>query len=204
LESNIVKYLMLALVLAFCAQPMLYAQDCIRVGISMSKQQYLRDELLDAVVTLENHRSSAQGIALRYPLISLAFTPLASLRRSQNLLPDTGGIFTVTSILPGQKLTVRIYLERFLDGFQPGHHEIPWTLSVACSEPNRMNFTGFASAGGLLRFDISYASINPSSSTFETYFQRLYGHTDLRLQGQTDSQEPFFRAAAVEALIVSP
>src|SRR5262245_27843166 len=94
------------------------------------------------------------------------------------------------NVPPGTSLDVRVFLQRVLTGWSAGHHEVPWTIAVACVGANHTK-TGLARGAGTLRFDITPGSSAPLSSVFERFMREL------------ETGNAFQQREAVEALTTS-
>ena len=76
----------------------------------------------------------------------------------------------------GGKATVRVYLQRYLDGLVPGHDEIPWEFQASCAD-DKLTPAGFVSGRGLIRLDI-VAARGALPTIFEQYIQKVRSAPD--------------------------
>jgi len=150
-----------------------HAQDCsISVAVTATKHSYTQDELLAVNVSFSN-QGTPESLRLSYPTLQyptgvvLSFTPKGGLVQSAELPRAQGGLNAPQLLPAGRTLTTQIYLQRFLDGFQPGQYELPWDITVPCLGKAKV-----VTARGLLSFDITSALSSGLQSEYAGFLSR--------------------------------
>ena len=134
------NYLFLMVLLTVCTTDV-FGQTC-PVGMqgSLSKTLYEVDEPIDLALTFENQGHTERRVLISSPALSaastnlvslLSLTPTGVLKQAPRDGVTTSMSMTGRRISGGGKATVRVYLQRYLDGLVPGHYEIPGSSKPA-------------------------------------------------------------------------
>jgi hypothetical protein len=195
-----IKGLRLSLVFAFAflwSHENLSAQVCpIRVTANPSKPSYVADEPIDVTVRFENQTSAEILVAVNLPRLLpssgtfFSFTPTARLKVVESGV-DLGGSLTPMPVPPAGSAVLHVYLQRFMTGFMPGIHDLPWEFQAQCIADSRHAQTGITSARGLWRIQVDPG--DPFS---------LRGVLDQHMAKLQTTLDPTVRRESVEALLV--
>jgi len=135
---------------------------------------------------------------LRHPTgVRLTFTPVGGLVSSANMRVFDAGLTGAPLPLPtGRMISIKVYLQRFLDGFRPGRFDIPWEISVPCEGKSNASSTR-----GILTINIIQAE-NPSlQAEFATLVTRAGTRDEEARRNFTET--PLRVQEAIEALRVA-
>ena len=179
------------------------AQDCaIAVSLAPAKTNYLQDDLFEVNLQFRNQGNAEALLKVVYPLlrhptgVRLTFTPVGGLVSSANMRVFDAGLTGAPLPLPtGRMISIKVYLQRFLDGFRPGRFDIPWEISVPCEGKSNASSTR-----GILTINIIQAE-NPSlQAEFATLVTRAGTRDEEARRNFTET--PLRVQEAIEALRV--
>ncbi len=163
-----------------------HAEDCVlTIRIDRAKPAYEVDEPIEAVATIENQGSADVRIGVAYPSLGgsggpgLTLTASGSLKPAANAAGHAGAIEAITLLRPGERLTSRVYLQRFLTGFAPGHYDVAWTLDMPCLSAT-LTESGIAKGQGRIAFDVVRSPRATLAAVFEGYLKELEGTDSTR------------------------
>ena len=196
---------MWTIIAIFFGRQQLKAEECsVSVSVTPTKTTYAVDDLLGVDIVIIN-QGNPEMLRIEYPRLQsaaggvvLRFTPSNGLVRSPGLF-SFGGLSTALQLSSRRSLTVRVYLERFLEGFQTAHYSIPWDISVPCEGRAEA-----VTAKGVLRFDISRDHNSGLEGEYAEFVSRARAgdrYDPERTSGPPQFSETRFRLQeAVEAL----
>lgn len=196
------------------------AQECpIAVTLAPTKATYLQDDLLEVNLQFRNQGTTDELLKIVYPLLQnprgvrLMFTPQGALVTSANMRVFDAGLTGDPMRVPaGRAISTKVYLQRFLDGFQPGRFDIPWEITVPCAGKPRPS-----TARGLLTINIvrgenpnlqsEFAALVTRAGTFDEEAARYFKSEALRSGPEPGpvyfTETPLRVPEAIEALRVA-